>query len=80
MAQPSQFPRGQESARMVAAVRAAMRELADKRVLEGVGPSRASAPSAGDRRRPAAGVKRDRNARWSTSPASSERTPTTGAV
>jgi hypothetical protein len=77
---PSEAPRGRDSARMVAAVRAAMRELAAKRVLEGDMPSRAPAPPAANGRRSAAGLKRDGNARMSRSPASSQRTPTAGTA
>jgi hypothetical protein len=55
MAKPSQFPRGPECARMVEAVRAAMREMADKRVHDRDMSSRAPAPLATDGRRSAAG-------------------------
>jgi hypothetical protein len=80
MTQPSHFSRGQESARMVEAVRAAMRELAAKRVLEHVAPMTGDMNPPADRRPSRAAMKRDRNAPRSTSPASRQRTPTTGAV
>jgi hypothetical protein len=70
MAQPSHFARRDESARMVAAVRAAMRRLAAERVVERAAPTTSDAD-------PPAELKRDRNARRSTRPTSSQGAPTT---